>query len=25
MSVLPLVYTSGWASGINAYAVVLLL
>ncbi|MFE5198913.1 DUF4126 domain-containing protein [Streptomyces sp. NPDC056601] len=25
MSVLPLVFTSGWASGINAYAVVLLL
>ncbi|WP_329079843.1 DUF4126 domain-containing protein [Streptomyces niveus] len=24
MSVLPLVFTSGWASGINAYAVVLL-
>ncbi|UGY90891.1 DUF4126 domain-containing protein [Streptomyces gobiensis] len=25
MSILPLVFTSGWASGINAYAVVLLL
>ncbi|MFH9085951.1 DUF4126 domain-containing protein [Streptomyces sp. NPDC017673] len=25
MSVLPLVFTSGWASGVNAYAVVLLL
>ncbi|MFF5702729.1 DUF4126 domain-containing protein [Streptomyces sp. NPDC012794] len=25
MSVLPLVFTSGWASGINAYAVILLL
>ncbi|MFF4139905.1 DUF4126 domain-containing protein [Streptomyces sp. NPDC001698] len=25
MSVLPMVFTSGWASGINAYAVVLLL
>ncbi|MEE1801562.1 DUF4126 domain-containing protein [Streptomyces sp. JV176] len=25
MSVLPLIFTSGWASGINAYAVVLLL
>ncbi|GAA2996107.1 DUF4126 domain-containing protein [Kitasatospora albolonga] len=25
MSVIPLVFTSGWASGINAYAVVLLL
>lgn len=25
VSVLPLVFTSGWASGINAYAVVLLL
>ncbi|WP_327291567.1 DUF4126 domain-containing protein [Streptomyces sp. NBC_01198] len=25
MSVLPLVFTSGWASGINSYAVVLLL
>jgi hypothetical protein len=25
MSVLPLVFTSGWASGINAYAVVFLL
>lgn len=25
MSVLPLVFTSGWASGINAYAVVLLM
>ncbi|MFG1806574.1 DUF4126 domain-containing protein [Streptomyces sp. NPDC049040] len=25
MSVLPLVFTSGWASGINAYAVVVLL
>ncbi|MFF1404234.1 DUF4126 domain-containing protein [Streptomyces sp. NPDC058294] len=25
MAVLPLVFTSGWASGINAYAVVLLL
>ncbi|MFI5552079.1 DUF4126 domain-containing protein [Streptomyces sp. NPDC051738] len=25
MSILPLVFTSGWASGVNAYAVVLLL
>ncbi|MFE3603305.1 DUF4126 domain-containing protein [Streptomyces sp. NPDC059142] len=25
MSVLPLIFTSGWASGVNAYAVVLLL
>ncbi|MBH1936238.1 DUF4126 domain-containing protein [Streptomyces sp. AV19] len=25
MSILPMVFTSGWASGINAYAVVLLL
>ncbi|MEV4612823.1 DUF4126 domain-containing protein [Kitasatospora sp. NPDC049258] len=25
MSIIPLVFTSGWASGINAYAVVLLL
>ncbi|WP_327356724.1 DUF4126 domain-containing protein [Streptomyces sp. NBC_01304] len=25
MSVLPLVFTSGWASGVNAYAVILLL
>lgn len=25
MSILPLIFTSGWASGINAYAVVLLL
>ena len=25
MSVLPLVFTSGWASGINAYAVIFLL